>query len=60
MAIDVVYRLMEEEVITERESKLILAAVDRTTIRIPLPERDVIRARILQAMLLTLIYEQRN
>ena len=28
MAVDVVYRLMEEEVITERESKLILAAVD--------------------------------
>ena len=58
MALDVVYRLMEEEVITERESKLILAAVDRTTIRVPLPERDEIRARILQAMLITLIYEQ--
>ena len=58
MALDVVYLLMEEEVITERESKLILAAVDRTTIRVPLPERDEIRARILQAMLITLIYEQ--
>ncbi|MCZ2259214.1 CtsR family transcriptional regulator [Sporosarcina sp. G11-34] len=58
MALDIVYRLMEEGVISERESKLILAAVDRTTIRLPLPERDVIRARILQAMLLTLIYEQ--
>ena len=33
MALDVVYRLIEEEVISERESKLILAAVDRTTIR---------------------------
>lgn len=58
MALDIVYRLMEEDVITERESKLILAAVDRTTIRLPLPERDAIRARILQSMLLTLIYEQ--
>lgn len=58
MALDVVYRLIEAEVISERESKLILAAVDRTTIRQPLPERDEIRARILQAMLLTLIYEQ--
>jgi transcriptional regulator of stress and heat shock response len=58
MAEDVVYRLMEEEVITERESKLILAAVARTTIHQPLPERDLVRARILQAMLLTLIYEQ--
>jgi transcriptional regulator of stress and heat shock response len=53
-----VYRLIDEEVISERESKLILAAVDRTTIRIPLPERDEIRARILRAMLITLIYEQ--
>ncbi|QUW20407.1 CtsR family transcriptional regulator [Sporosarcina sp. Marseille-Q4063] len=58
MALDVVYRLIDEEVISERESKLILAAVDRTTIRIPLPERDEIRARILRAMLITLIYEQ--
>ncbi|MCG7335324.1 CtsR family transcriptional regulator [Sporosarcina sp. ACRSM] len=58
MAEDIVYRLLEEEVISERESKLILAAVDRTTIHQPLPERDLIRARILQAMLLTLIYEQ--
>lgn len=58
MALDVVYRLLEEEVISERESKLILAAVDRRTICIPLPERDELRARILQAMLLTLIYEE--
>ena len=58
MALDVVFRLIDEEVISERESKLILAAVDRTTIRIQLPERDEIRARILRAMLITLIYEQ--
>ncbi len=58
MAVDVVYRLLEEDVLTERESKLILAAVDRTTIRIPLPERDELRARILQAMLITLLYEE--
>jgi len=58
MALDVVYRLLEEDVISERESKLILAAVDRTTLRLPLPERDALRTRILQSMLLTLIYEQ--
>lgn len=58
MAEDVVYRLAEEEVVSEREAKLILAAVDRTTLLQPLPERDVMRARILQAMLLTLVYEQ--
>lgn len=58
MAEDVVYRLTEEEVVSEREAKLILAAVDRTTLLQPLPDRDVTRARILQAMLLTLVYEQ--
>ncbi|MDS9471972.1 CtsR family transcriptional regulator [Sporosarcina pasteurii] len=58
MAFDIVYRLLEEEVITDRESKLILAAVDRATIRIPLPERDELRARVLHAMLVTLIYEE--
>ena len=58
MAEDVVYRLAEEEVVSEREAKLILAAVDRTTLLQPLPDRDVTRARILQAMLLTLVYEQ--
>lgn len=58
MALDVVYRLVEAEVISERESRLMLAAVDRTTIRQPLPDRDDIRARIMEAMLLTLLYEQ--
>lgn len=58
MALDVVYRLLEEEVINLRESKLILAAVDRATIQIPLPQRDELRARILHAMLVTLLYEE--
>ncbi len=58
MASDVVFRLYEEEVLSDREAKLILAAIDRSTLRLPLPERDKIRARILEAMLLTLIYEQ--
>lgn len=58
MALDVVYRLLEEEVITIRESKLIIAAVDRTTIQIPLPKRDELRARILHTMLVTLLYEE--
>lgn len=58
MALDVVYRLLEEEVVNLRESKLILAAVDRATIQIPLPQRDELRARILHAMLVTLLYEE--
>lgn len=58
MAEDVVYRLLEEKVISEREAKLILAAVDRSTLRYLLPERDALRSRILQAMLVTLLYEE--
>lgn len=58
MAEDVIHRLEEEEVVSEREARLILAAVDRATIQQPLPERDMMRARILHAMLLTLLYEQ--
>lgn len=58
MAEDIVLRLLEEEAITEREARIIMAAVDRTTLQYPLPERDVMRARILQAILMTLIYTE--
>lgn len=58
MAEDVIIRLIEEEVINEREAKLMLAAVGRTTLRYMLPERDALRSRILRAMLVTLIYEE--
>ncbi|ARF17320.1 CtsR family transcriptional regulator [Sporosarcina sp. P3] len=58
MAEDVIIRLIEEEVITEREAKLMLAAVGRATLRYMLPERDALRSRILRAMLVTLIYEE--
>lgn len=57
MAEDVVYRLLKEDIVTEREAELILAAVDRSTLQIPLPDRDALRARLLQAMLATLRYE---
>ncbi|MBD7983671.1 CtsR family transcriptional regulator [Sporosarcina sp. Sa2YVA2] len=58
MAEDIVLRLLEEDAITEREARIIMAAVDRTTLQYPLPERDVMRARILQAILMTLIYTE--
>lgn len=57
MAEDVVYRLLKEDIVTEREAELILAAVDRSTLQIPLPDRDALRTRLLQAMLATLRYE---
>ena len=58
MALDILYRLLEEEAISVRESKMILAAIDRTTLRLPLPERDELRARVLHAMLVTLLYDE--
>lgn len=58
MALDIVYRLLEEDIITIRESKFFLAAIDRETIHIPLPQRDELRARILYAMLAQLLYEE--
>lgn len=57
MAEDLVFRLLDEEVISKREAKLILAAIDRSTLRIHLPLRDEIRANILGAMLTTIKYE---
>ncbi|MFP3324486.1 CtsR family transcriptional regulator [Planococcus sp. SIMBA_160] len=57
MAEDIVWRLLSEEVISKREAKLILSAVDRSTLGLPLPIRDEVRARILVAMLFTIQYE---
>ncbi|KOS61189.1 CtsR family transcriptional regulator [Lysinibacillus agricola] len=60
MAEDLVYRLIDEQVISRREAKIILAAVDRSTIDLQLPLRDHIRAKILRAMLTTIKYEQQK
>jgi len=60
MAEDLVYRLIDEQVISKREAKLMLAAIDRSTLDLPLPLRDTIRARILRAMLTTIKYEQQK
>ena len=54
---DVVYRLLDEECISKREAKLMLSAMDRTTLKIALPLRDEIRGRVLTAMLLTLKFK---
>ena len=55
---DITYRLIDEEVISKREAKLILAATDRSVLRLPLPVRDELRASILKAMLTTILYEK--
>lgn len=55
-AIHVLERLFDKKVITDREKKIILSAIDRNTLAFKLPLRDEIRARILTAMLTSLKY----
>ncbi|HLQ71284.1 MAG TPA: CtsR family transcriptional regulator [Bacillota bacterium] len=55
-AFHVLERLYEEEVITKREAKLMMSAIDRTTLAFQLPLRDKVRSRVLTAMLTTLKY----
>lgn len=54
--LDVLERLLEEEIITAREAKIMLSAIDRKTLAFQLPLRDEVRARVLAAMLSTLKY----
>lgn len=55
---DIVGRLYEKEVITKREKKLMIAAMDREVLAVTLPERDQLRSRILVTMLNTLKYRE--
>ncbi|KKD45178.1 CtsR family transcriptional regulator [Listeria seeligeri] len=54
---DVLLRLLEEDVITKKEARLMVAALDREVLILPLPDRDVLRSRILEAMLVALKYD---
>ncbi|GIN92760.1 hypothetical protein J6TS1_47370 [Siminovitchia terrae] len=54
---DVVVRLLEEGIISEREAKIILNMIDRSVLYIDLPERDELRARMLMAILRTIKYD---
>ncbi|MES1046967.1 CtsR family transcriptional regulator [Heyndrickxia oleronia] len=54
---DVIIRLVEEEVISKREAKIMLSVMDRSVLYLDLPERDQLRARMLTAMLMTLKYK---
>ncbi|WP_175986311.1 CtsR family transcriptional regulator [Bacillus sp. Marseille-Q1617] len=56
-AADIIFRLVEEDIISEREAKIMLSVMDRSVIMVDLPERDVLRGRMLKAMLDSLKYE---
>jgi len=46
--------LEREELVTGREAALLRAAVDRETIALPGPQRDLLRGRLLRAMIMAL------
>lgn len=50
----VLRRLREEGIITLREYYILRAIISRDTLQIDLPQRDEVRARIIQAALMTL------
>lgn len=57
---DYIFRLLDEDVITRREAKIMIAVLDRSVLFINLPVRDELRARILHAMLLALKYDNQT
>jgi len=50
-----VYQLEEAGIVSKREANLLRAAVSRDTIAVKLPMRDEVRARLLRAMLISLL-----
>jgi transcriptional regulator of stress and heat shock response len=54
---DLILRLVEEDVISKREAKIMLSVIDRSVLYLELPYRDELRARLLKAMLTSLKYK---
>ncbi|MBO9598378.1 MAG: CtsR family transcriptional regulator [Cohnella sp.] len=50
-----IYQLEEADFLSEREARLVRAAISRENLTIGLPLRDQIRAKLLKAMLITLL-----
>ncbi|MBA2176895.1 CtsR family transcriptional regulator [Halobacillus locisalis] len=56
-AVDVLERLVDNELVTMREAKLIESMIGREVLAFPLPLRDEVRSRMMTAMLFTLKYK---
>ncbi|GGE56722.1 transcriptional regulator [Pullulanibacillus camelliae] len=54
----IIIRLFEEGLITKREAKLMMSAIDRSVLDLSIPLRDEVRANILRAMLHALRYKK--
>ncbi|CAH0120775.1 MULTISPECIES: CtsR family transcriptional regulator [unclassified Paenibacillus] len=50
-----IYQLEEARVITRREANMLRAAVSRDVLKLKLPYRDEVRAKLLKAMLISLL-----
>lgn len=47
----IIWRLESDSILSQREASLLRVAVSRDTLLLPLPERDILRARLLSSML---------
>ncbi|MFZ5826025.1 MAG: CtsR family transcriptional regulator [Bacillota bacterium] len=54
-ALGYIARLREQKIIDDREAAIMQAAINRETIRLELPVRDIIRANLLRAMILAIL-----
>lgn len=52
----IILRLYEEDVINNREAKMMASAIDRSVLNLSIPLRDEVRANIMKAMLQALKY----
>jgi transcriptional regulator CtsR len=54
---DIILRLVEEKIITNKEARIMLSVMDRSVLLLNLPHRDELRARLMISMLSTLKYK---
>ncbi|MFZ5817000.1 MAG: CtsR family transcriptional regulator [Bacillota bacterium] len=54
-ALGYISRLREQQIIDDREAAIMQAAIQRETIRLDLPARDIVRANLLKAMILAIL-----
>ncbi|MTI94266.1 MAG: CtsR family transcriptional regulator [Firmicutes bacterium] len=57
-ALDIICWLRDHDLISAREARIMSRAVDRAVLELPLPERDLLRSRLLVSMLTAIIAEE--
>lgn len=59
-AADIIEQLEEEDVVTEREARLMRTVISRDVIDVPTPLRDQLRANILRALITSLFIREKR